>query len=51
MRMNEDNKTVAVDLLVPRIGELAGSQREKRLTACLSASRTWGLMRKSTGGT
>jgi asparaginyl-tRNA synthetase len=33
MRMNEDDKTVAaVDLLVPRIGELiGGSQREERL--------------------
>ncbi len=33
MRMNEDEKTVAaVDLLVPRIGELiGGSQREERL--------------------
>jgi asparaginyl-tRNA synthetase len=33
MRLNDDNKTVAaMDLLVPRIGELAGgSQREDRL--------------------
>lgn len=33
MRMNEDNETVAaMDLLVPRIGELVGgSQREERL--------------------
>ena len=33
MRLNDDNKTVAaVDLLVPRIGELiGGSQREERL--------------------
>ncbi len=33
MRMNDDNKTVAaVDLLVPRLGELiGGSQREERL--------------------
>jgi len=32
MRMNEDNKTVAaMDVLVPRIGELiGGSQREER---------------------
>jgi asparaginyl-tRNA synthetase len=35
MRMNDDGKTVAaVDLLVPRIGELiGGSQREERLDA------------------
>jgi len=34
MRLNDDNKTVAaVDLLVPRIGELiGGSQREERLS-------------------
>ena len=33
MRMNDDNETVAaMDLLVPRIGELVGgSQREERL--------------------
>lgn len=33
MRLNEDNKTVAaMDLLVPKVGELVGgSQREERL--------------------
>ena len=41
MRMNEDGKTVAaMDLLVPRIGELiGGSQREERLD-CLEARMT-----------
>ena len=38
MRMNDDNKTVAaMDLLVPRIGELiGGSQREERLDNLLA---------------
>lgn len=39
MRMNPDDKTVAaMDLLVPKVGELiGGSQREERLQVCCTA--------------
>ena len=45
MRMNEDGKTVAaVDLLVPRIGELiGGSQREERLAVLEKRMEEMGL--------
>ncbi|SDU55429.1 asparagine--tRNA ligase [Desulfobacula phenolica] len=45
MRMNEDGKTVAaVDLLVPRIGELiGGSQREERLEVLEKRMKEMGL--------
>jgi asparaginyl-tRNA synthetase len=45
MRQNDDGKTVrALDVLVPRIGELiGGSQREERYDALLRAIREHGL--------
>ncbi|MDC0718678.1 asparagine--tRNA ligase [Nannocystis bainbridge] len=45
MRRNDDGKTVAaMDLLVPKIGELiGGSQREERLDVLLDAIRKSGL--------
>lgn len=45
MRMNEDRKTVrAMDVLVPRIGEIiGGSQREERYDVLLSRIREAGL--------
>jgi asparaginyl-tRNA synthetase len=45
MRRNDDGKTVAaMDLLVPRIGELiGGSQREERLDVLELAMRDFGL--------
>ncbi len=45
MRMNDDNKTVAaMDLLVPRIGELiGGSQREERLDILLDRLKEMNL--------
>ncbi len=45
MRLNDDGKTVrAMDLLVPRLGEIVGgSQREERYDVLLSKIRTLGL--------
>lgn len=45
MRVNEDNKTVAaMDLLVPRVGEIiGGSQREERFDVLQSRIRELGL--------
>ncbi|MBU0993720.1 MAG: asparagine--tRNA ligase [Proteobacteria bacterium] len=45
MRLNDDNKTVAaMDILVPRIGELiGGSQREERLDVLKSRMQESGL--------
>jgi asparaginyl-tRNA synthetase len=45
MRLNEDNKTVrAMDLLVPRLGEIiGGSQREERHDVLLEKIRAMGL--------
>jgi asparaginyl-tRNA synthetase len=45
MRLNDDNKTVAaVDLLVPRIGEIVGaSQREERYDILLNRIKELGL--------
>jgi asparaginyl-tRNA synthetase len=45
MRRNDDGKTVAaMDLLVPKIGELiGGSQREERLDVLSDAIRSFGL--------
>jgi asparaginyl-tRNA synthetase len=45
MRANEDNKTVAaMDVLVPRIGEIiGGSQREERLDVLESKIKQFGL--------
>ncbi|MBZ5715549.1 asparagine--tRNA ligase [Nannocystis pusilla] len=45
MRRNDDGKTVAaMDLLVPKIGELiGGSQREERLDVLVAAIRSTGL--------
>lgn len=45
MRLNDDNRTVsAMDLLVPRIGELiGGSQREERLTVLEQRLQDFGL--------
>jgi asparaginyl-tRNA synthetase len=45
MRLNEDNKTVrAMDLLVPRLGEIiGGSQREERHDVLLAKIRAMGL--------
>ena len=48
MRLNDDDKTVAaMDILVPRIGELiGGSQREERLDVLLSRMDEQGLSRE-----
>lgn len=48
MRLNDDNKTVrAMDLLVPRIGELiGGSEREERYDVLLDKIRKQGLDEK-----
>ena len=48
MRMNEDEKTVrALDVLVPRIGEIiGGSQREERRDVLLERMRQSGLDEK-----
>jgi asparaginyl-tRNA synthetase len=45
MRLNDDNETVAaMDLLVPRIGEIiGGSQREERYEVLLERMRAMGL--------
>ncbi|MFI3241540.1 MAG: asparagine--tRNA ligase [Alphaproteobacteria bacterium] len=45
MRMNDDNKTVAaMDVLVPRIGELiGGSQREERMDVLLNRIKETGM--------
>ena len=45
MRMNEDGKTVAaMDVLVPRVGEIVGgSQREERLDRLLARMKELGL--------
>lgn len=45
MRLNDDNKTVrAMDVLVPRIGELiGGSEREERYDVLLDKIKTQGL--------
>jgi asparaginyl-tRNA synthetase len=49
MRLNDDNKTVAaMDILVPRIGELiGGSQREERLDVLERQMETQGLSKES----
>ena len=49
MRVNEDNKTVAaMDILVPRIGEIiGGSQREERYDVLLKKIQEKGLDEKS----
>lgn len=46
MRLNDDGKTVAaMDILVPRIGEIiGGSQREERLDVLTSRMKEMGLM-------
>ena len=46
MRLNDDNRTVAaMDLLVPRIGELiGGSQREERLEVLEQRLNEFGLL-------
>lgn len=48
MRVNEDNKTVAaMDVLVPRLGEIAGgSQREERLEVLEEKIEKMGLSKK-----
>lgn len=45
MRMNEDGKTVAaMDVLVPRVGEIVGgSQREERLDRLVARMNELGL--------
>ena len=44
MRLNDDGKTVAADMLVPGVGELiGGSQREERLDYLEAAYRRCGL--------
>ena len=52
MRLNDDGETVAaMDLLVPRIGELiGGSQREERLDVLEAASANWARISMITGG-
>ena len=49
MRVNEDNKTVrAMDLLVPRLGEIiGGSQREERHDVLLARIKEMGLPEKN----
>jgi asparaginyl-tRNA synthetase len=49
MRLNDDNKTVrAMDVLVPKIGELiGGSEREERLDVLTDRIKTMGLDEKS----
>jgi len=49
MRLNDDNKTVrAMDVLVPRIGELiGGSEREERYDVLVDKIRTMGLDEKN----
>ncbi len=49
MRLNDDDRTVAaVDLLVPRIGELiGGSQREERLDVLINRMDEMGLSKES----
>jgi len=49
MRLNDDNKTVAaMDVLVPRIGELiGGSQREERLSVLKSRLNETGLLKEN----
>ena len=49
MRLNDDNRTVAaMDLLVPRIGELiGGSQREERLEVLERRLDDFGLPRQA----
>ena len=48
MRLNDDNKTVAaMDVLVPRIGEIiGGSQREERLDVLEQRMNEWGMNRE-----
>ena len=52
MRVNDDNKTVrAMDVLVPRVGEIiGGSQREDRHDVLLQRLRDSGLDEKRIGG-
>jgi asparaginyl-tRNA synthetase len=49
MRLNDDNKTVrAMDVLVPKIGELiGGSEREERLDVLTNRIKAMGLDEKS----
>jgi asparaginyl-tRNA synthetase len=49
MRLNDDNRTVAaMDLLVPRVGELiGGSQREERLEVLEQRLEAFGLPREA----
>ena len=49
MRLNDDNKTVAaMDVLVPRIGELiGGSQREERLSMLEARMNETGLLKEN----
>jgi asparaginyl-tRNA synthetase len=49
MRLNDDNKTVrAMDVLVPKIGELiGGSEREERLDVLTNRIKTIGLDEKN----
>ena len=53
MRRNDDGTTVAaMDLLVPKIGELiGGSQREERLDVLEGAIRSWASPWSTTSGT
>ncbi len=49
MRLNDDGRTVAaMDLLVPRVGEIiGGSQREERLDVLIERMRAWGIAPES----
>ncbi len=51
MRLNEDEKTVAaMDLLVPRVGEIiGGSQREERLEILIQRMKQVGIVPESLG--
>ena len=52
MRMNDDGKTVAaMDVLVPRVGEIiGGSQREERLDVLEARMAEMGIDREASGG-
>ena len=49
MRQNDDNRTVAaMDLLVPKVGEIiGGSQREERLEILIEKMKTAGVNKDS----
>ena len=52
MRVNDDDETVAaMDVLVPRVGELiGGSQREERWKYCKRMQRDWTWTKRPIGG-